>query len=100
MHKLHKKKTAEIYGGKENLHHDLKVNTGKGQHTKQLSVADLLAKNISNEMYCRDWVSKNQAVNSIAQNDSMSDSVEQDSCDSSLLDNVTSVSKWVSKKKN
>ena len=53
-----------------------------------------------NKTYCRDWVSQNIGENGLngekaVQNDSLA---EQDSCQSSLLDNVTSVSNWVKPK--
>ena len=48
-----------------------------------------------NDTYCREWVSQNlnNPVSKTAQNDSLT--IEQDSCDSDLLDNVTSVSHCV-----
>ena len=107
---LQKEKALEnVYevGGKEN-------KTYKGQNKKKLCVADILGKdfmgqsttNIShsisthNDTYCREWVSKS---NTVSQNVAQTEKsiIEQDTCDSELLNNVTSVSnvKWVKQKK-
>ena len=70
------------------------------QSMKQ-TVADMFETNASTNNsstnYCRDWLSRNNGCDSkdIAQNDTY---VKQDSCDSELLENVTSVSKWVAPK--
>ena len=83
------------------VHHKRNLNT-KGIK-KQLCIADMIGKipfnddsrKTHNETYCQNWVSTNcNSIQKLAQNDSIQ---EQDSCDSSLLQNVTSVSKhkWV-----
>ena len=112
-----RKKTSSEHHGKENINMSgkkMEKITKGGHHKRQLCVADILTKASSpndvvcnvkthNATYCNDWVSNSFTPSGqIAQNDMSSETVEQDSCDSSLLNNVTSVSqsRWVSKKQS
>ena len=94
---LPKQKTSEL-NSNEKVNNEKENLPRSVQHSqnvkKQPGAAEILtSKHSSSTKYCSDWVRKNNCVSGeIAQNDTY---IEQDTCDSSLLHNVTSVSKNV-----